>query len=151
MTIMNWRNATAVPGLVTESTLSRERYPLLHILSQHRNLRPTAAVGREFVLCRSCFREVSFTQHILSSNRMGAFILRGSAGSPTSTAPALLVTFVQNRCTCSSPRIPLSVSTASSTPLLLVDLRGKSDVCCRVQLKLLASFNSSSPSMIPYR
>ena len=46
---------------------------------------------------------------------MGAFLLRGSAGSPTSTAPALLVTFVQNRSTCSSPRIPLSVSTASST------------------------------------
>ena len=46
---------------------------------------------------------------------MGAFLFRGSAGSPTSTAPALLVTFVQNRFTCSSPRIPFSVSTASST------------------------------------
>ena len=32
----------------------------------------------------------------ISSNRMGAFLLRDSAGSPTSTAPALLVTFVQN-------------------------------------------------------
>ena len=53
--------------------------------------------------------------HSISSNRMGAFLLRGSAGSPTSTAPAVPITFVQNRSTCSSPRIPLSVSTASST------------------------------------
>ena len=135
---------------MTESTISRERYPSLHILSEHRNYRPTAAVGREFVLCRSCFWEPSFAQHI-SSNRMGAFLLRGSAGSPTSTAPSLLVTFVQNRSTFSSPRMPLSISTASSTPLLIVDLRGRSDVCCRFQLKLLACFSSSSPNMIPYR
>ena len=45
----------------------------------------------------------------------GAFLLRGRAGSPRSTAPALLVTFIQNRSTFSSPRITLRVSTASST------------------------------------
>ena len=49
----------------------------------------------------------------LSSNRMAAVILRSSAGSPTSIAPALLVTFVQNRYYLSSPRIPSRVSTVN--------------------------------------
>ena len=48
-------------------------------------------------------------------------------------------------------RIPLSVSTGpqSSKPLVPVDIRGRGDLCCRVQLKLSACFSSSSPSMIP--
>ena len=36
-------------------------------------------------------------------NRIGAFLLRYGAGTPTQIAPALLVTFVQNRYNCSSP------------------------------------------------
>ena len=53
---------------------------------------------------------VKSPSHSLSSNRVGAFLLWGSAGSPTSIALALMVTFVQNRSNCSSLRIPLSVS-----------------------------------------
>ena len=41
-----------------------------------------------------CFREVSFAQSTTKS--IGAFLLRGSTGSSTSIASALLVTFVQN-------------------------------------------------------
>ena len=38
-----------------------------------------------------CFREVSFAQSTIKS--YGRFLLRGSAGSPTSIDSALLVTF----------------------------------------------------------
>ena len=38
-----------------------------------------------------CFREVSFAQSTIKSH--GRFLLRGSAGSPTSIDSALLVTF----------------------------------------------------------
>ena len=44
-----------------------------------------------------CFREVSFAQSTTKSH--GRFLLRGSAGSPTSIDSALLITFVQNRYT----------------------------------------------------
>ena len=58
---------------------------------------------------RSFAVSVKSPSHSLSSNRMGAFLLRDSAGSPTPIAAALLVTFVQNRYNCSSPWIPLSL------------------------------------------
>ena len=55
-----------------------------------------------------CVKSLS---HSVSSSRMGAFLLQDSAGSPTSITRALLVTFVHNWSNCSSPRIPLIVST----------------------------------------
>ena len=46
-----------------------------------------------------CFREVSFAQSTIKSH--GRFLLRGSAGSPTSIDSALLVTLLlQNMYTC---------------------------------------------------
>ena len=62
---------------------------------------------------RSFAVSVKSPSHDLTSNRTGAFLLRGSASSPMSISPALLVTFVQNMYTCSSPRMPLSIIDAT--------------------------------------
>ena len=94
---------------------------------------------------RSFAVSVKSHSHSLSSNRMGAYLLQDSAASPTLKSPTLLVTLVQNRYNCSSPRILLRVSTVIDTTWCP---SWQSRLVPQSSAQVICVFSSSLPSMI---